>query len=431
MPENHISQSSPAVHTQQPIGQTVWQQRLSALGPGILMATAAIGGSHIVASTQAGALYGWQLGIMILLANLFKYPFFRYGVYYTLVTGRSLVEGYALKGKGYLWGFTLLNFFSGIVNMAGVLILTAALLQYFIPVKLSLAFLSLILLAVSLFIILMGHYKLLDNVSKLIMLSLTITTVIAVLIAWNNGPVAAPDFEGPSPWTLAALAFLVPMLGWMPAPIEISAITSLWLISKQKAAPVTVKNGLFDLNTGYILTAVLALVFMALGALIQYGSDVKLEMAGGPFADQLISMYATTIGEWSRLLVAFIAFACMFGTTITVLDGYARSINESVRLLRKKTEQTRRTLSLWVLFLAAAGMMIILMFKSALSPMLTFAMIVSFLTTPVFAWLNFSLVKDKSHIKEIQPLWLLLLSWLGMLFLVGFALLFLWWKFFV
>ena len=40
-------------------------------GPGILMASAAIGGSHLVASTQAGALYGWQLAIMIILANFF------------------------------------------------------------------------------------------------------------------------------------------------------------------------------------------------------------------------------------------------------------------------------------------------------------------------------------------------------------------------
>ncbi|GAF53309.1 Mn2+ and Fe2+ transporters of the NRAMP family [Psychrobacter sp. JCM 18900] len=40
------------------------------------MATAAIGGSHLISSTQAGAIYGWQLAIMIVLANVFKYPFF-------------------------------------------------------------------------------------------------------------------------------------------------------------------------------------------------------------------------------------------------------------------------------------------------------------------------------------------------------------------
>ena len=35
-----------------------WKTRLRALGPGILMASAAVGGSHLIASTQAGALYG-------------------------------------------------------------------------------------------------------------------------------------------------------------------------------------------------------------------------------------------------------------------------------------------------------------------------------------------------------------------------------------
>lgn len=43
--------------------------------PGILMASAAVGGSHLVASTKAGAIYGWQLAALILLVNLFKYLF--------------------------------------------------------------------------------------------------------------------------------------------------------------------------------------------------------------------------------------------------------------------------------------------------------------------------------------------------------------------
>ncbi|MDY6888970.1 MAG: divalent metal cation transporter, partial [Pseudomonadota bacterium] len=53
---------------------TSWKSRLGALGPGILMATAAIGGSHLVASTQAGALFGWQLFWLILVVNVLKYP---------------------------------------------------------------------------------------------------------------------------------------------------------------------------------------------------------------------------------------------------------------------------------------------------------------------------------------------------------------------
>ena len=32
-------------------------------------------------------------------ANVFKYPFFRFGAEYTADTGKTLVEGYAKKGK--------------------------------------------------------------------------------------------------------------------------------------------------------------------------------------------------------------------------------------------------------------------------------------------------------------------------------------------
>ncbi len=65
-----------------------------AIGPGILVACAAVGGSHLVWSTRAGAEFGWSLLGLILLANLFKYPFLLYGQRYTAATGESLLSGY-------------------------------------------------------------------------------------------------------------------------------------------------------------------------------------------------------------------------------------------------------------------------------------------------------------------------------------------------
>ena len=55
--------------------QSTWRSKIKAMGPGILMASAAVGGSHIVSSTQAGGMYGWALLGLVILANLFKYPF--------------------------------------------------------------------------------------------------------------------------------------------------------------------------------------------------------------------------------------------------------------------------------------------------------------------------------------------------------------------
>jgi Mn2+/Fe2+ NRAMP family transporter len=106
-------------------------------------------------------------------------------------------------------------------------------------------------------------------------------------------------------------------------------------------------------------------------------------------------------------LVALIAFLCMFGTTITVLDGYARTLNESFILLGWQQPTNRRSLRIWQLAQAASGMALILFFSSALGPLLTFAMTLAFLTTPVFAWLNFSLMRGNGAIALSWPLgWL-------------------------
>ncbi len=394
-----------------------WQARLRAMGPGIVMSSAAVGGSHLVASTQAGALFGWQLLWLILLVNVLKYPFFRFGVQYTLERDESLIQGYLRRGRAYLIGFTLLNVVAAVVNTAGVLILTASLLQYFIPVTLSLTVLCWLLLAIALVILLAGHYQLLDRLSKVIMACLTVTTCVAVLIAWQNGPTAPADYVSPSPWQLSALAFLVAMMGWMPVPIEISAISSLWTRSKQKLTRVTLPDALFDFNLGYGVAVFLALVFVALGALVQHGSDQEIALASGAFAQQLVAMYAATIGDWSRYLVAAIAFLCMFGTTLAVMDGYARTLDESTHLLRESPgEPAPWTLSAWIVAQALSGMAIILFFQSALAPMLTFAMTLAFVTTPFFAWLNFDLMRQQGLSTRMQ--WF---AWIGMAYLSLFA----------
>ena len=398
--------------------KAVWKSRLGALGPGILMATAAIGGSHLVASTQAGAIFGWQLFWLILVVNVLKYPFFRFGMEYTLATKNSLVEGYKSKGPFYFYSFIGLNIVAAVVNTAGVLLLTA------LPVVIEVTLLCWMLLGVCLVILLLGHFKALDNVAKGIMGLLTLATLIALAIAFSNGPMAPADYVGPSPYELAMLSFMVALMGWMPAPIEISALSSLWLKEKQAQQTVSKSQGLFDFNVGYWLTAGLALVFFSLGVLVQYGQTSSIELGGVAFAKQLIDMYALTIGEWARPLVSAIAFLCMFGTTLTVLDGYARTLNESHKLLG--FGQSKHSLNIWLILQALAGMAVILFFKSALGPMLTFAMTLSFVTTPVFAWLNFSLVRSEPAIKH--SVLLRSLTWLGLVYLVGFAVAFVVWK---
>ncbi|QIM63564.1 hypothetical protein A1D29_09830 [Pasteurellaceae bacterium Orientalotternb1] len=407
--------------TQQDVSS--WKSKFAAMGPGILMASAAVGGSHIIASTQSGAIYGWQLAIIIILANLFKYPFFRFGTQYTLANNKTLIEGYKEKGGFYLWVFFLLNVFATVINTAGVGIVTAAILSFMLPTSwgLTISQLSIIVISSTWGFLLLGKYRLLDKVSKLIMIALTISTVAAVIIAAFKTKVVAPDFVEASPWNLGALAFIVALMGWMPAPIEISAINSMWVVAKKRFTKISYRDGLFDFNVGYIGTAILALVFLALGALVQYGTGEQVEQAGVKYIAQLIKMYAFAIGEWSAMLIAFIAFMCMLGTTITVIDGYSRANAEAFRILWNKTESAQVQLNIWMTIAAASGIIIITMFMSDVAKMLRFAMICSFVSTPIFAWLNLSLVLKGEHRVKGGLLWL---SIIGLIYLTGFALLF-------
>ncbi|MEZ9230013.1 NRAMP family divalent metal transporter [Vibrio amylolyticus] len=404
---------------------------LQSLGPGIMMAAAAVGGSHLVASTKAGAIYGWQLAGLILLVNLLKYPFFRSGVQYTMGTGESLVEGYSKLGRPYLWAFVTLSAVSAVVNTAALLLFSASLLGYFIPVDLPINVLCGIVLLTCLMILLAGHYKALDALSKLIMATLTIATLIAVSIAFTNAEpiIATAAAESPSPWTLAAIGFIVVTMGWMPAPIEISSITSMWLKSQKKHQDVTPQSALFDFNVGYIGTAVLAMVFLALGALVLNGSGVELAQSGVGFSHQLVGMYASTIGEWSRYLIAVIAFFCIFGSTITVIDGYARVISESQRLFKNQADINPKATQGWILTVSICAFAIIVFWTSALMPMLNFAMIMAFVTTPFFALLNFILVTKTPLPKALAVgKKLKALSIVGLIYLFGFLALFIWWK---
>ena len=399
------------------------------LGPGIMMATAAVGGSHLVASTQSGALYGWQLLWVIALVNLLKYPFFRAGVQYTLATGNSLVQGYDQMGRGYLLLFTVLAIISGVINIAALTIFSANLLTYFLPFQIHILVLSVIILIVCLVILLCGHYKALDGISKVIMLSLTIATIAAVWVAFGNEPAKTAEFKSPSIFSLNALGFIVIMMGWMPAPIEISSVTSLWLKSQMRLKKVTNKSALLDFNIGYFVTAVLALFFLALGALVLHGNGEEMQTTGVGFTAQLISLYASTIGEWSRNLIAVIAFFCIFGSTITVIDGYARSVSEASRLFQNKPEECRKSHQLWMASLSAFGVVVLVFFTSHLMEMLEFAMIMAFMTTPIFAWLNYKLM-FKSQATGVLALGkkLNLLCIIGLIYLFGFLAVFIWWK---
>lgn len=394
---------------------TLWK----ALGPGILVACAAVGGSHLVWSTRAGAEFGWSLLWLILLANLLKFPFFLYGQRYTAATGESLLAGYLRNGPVYVWIFLLINILTGTINIAGVGMLSGALLAgYGIP--LTVPQLTVALIGFCGILLILGHYKLLDGMAKFIIAFLAISTLVAVVLAMGSRPDPVPGFEAPDLLTLASFAFLISLLGWMPAPIDLSAWSSLWMFSRQKQTGhfATVRESAIDFYLGYGAATLLAVLFVALGALVMFGTGESFAAGGIGFSEQLVNLYTATIGDWSRWLILSAAFVTMFSTTLTCLDGYPRSLAACCSLLGKlPASGFQKIHQIWMLFSAIAASLIILFFVKNLLQLLTFAAVISFLTSPVLAYINLKVMRGKNVPESHRPgKALLVLSWVGIAF---------------
>jgi Mn2+/Fe2+ NRAMP family transporter len=393
-----------------------------ALGPGILVACAAVGGSHLVWSTRAGAEFGWSLLWLVLLANALKFPFFLYGQRYTAATGESLLAGYKRLGIVYVWIFLAVNILTGTINIAGVAMLSGALLAGYGITGISVPIITVGVLILCASLLLIGHYKLLDTLAKVIIALLGISTIAAVALAIPNQPEIAADFVAPSPYHWSSFAFLISLLGWMPAPIDLSAWSSLWMFSREKQTGhfATVKESSIDFYLGYFSAVGLAILFVSLGALVMFGTGESFAAGGVGFSQQLVKLYTNTIGEWSYVLILSAAFITMFSTTLTCLDGYPRSLAACCALIKDSShEQFARFQHLWVVISTILASIVVLYFVQNLLQLLSFAAIISFLTSPALAYINYRVMNGENVPASHRPgLGLKLLSWGGLAFFV-------------
>ena len=391
------------------------------LGPGLLFAGAAIGVSHLVQSTRAGADFGFGLLWALLLIHLVKYPFFQFGPRYASATGESLLEGYRKLGKGVLLLYGLLTTLTMFTIQAAVTIVTAgiatSLFGDFISVKLW----TVVILSVCFIILNIGKYRFLDVMMKVIIITLTLTTLVATAVAIYNSNEAV-SFAQVVPKGSIEVTFLIAFMGWMPAPLDISIWHSLWTTEKQKNSSENrnPKTALLDFNIGYLGTVLLGMSFVALGALVMHPIGKSFSTSAGKFSIQLIEMYTENLGSWAFVIIGTAAFTTMFSTTLTTFDASPRSMHKTTELLLKKP--FKNGYLIWSAVLILGTLSIYFFFLSEMGRLIKIATILSFLTAPFYALTNYILIASKHTPKAWRPSKTLhIMSCIGLLFLIGFS----------
>jgi len=408
---------------------------LKALGPGLVFAGTSVGVSHVVQSTRAGANYGFALVWAVILVNVFKFPFFEYGPRYVAATGENLLQGYRRVGKWAFGLFLILSFSTMFTIQSAVTLVTTGLFSNLLGWSGSFVSLSIIILVVCASILILGHYPLLDKTMKVMVLILTIATVIAFTAAINHGSSAQPQLAKPFVWDLAGISFLVALMGWMPSTIDVSVWHSFWSSERRKQtdyAP-TLKEALFDFHLGYWGTAILAILFLSLGALVMHGTGESFSSSAVKFTGQVVSLYTKALGQWSYPVIATAASVTMFSTTLSCLDAFPRIVREAASIINPSMQKHAEKIYIgWLAVIMIGSLVVIGLFINSVKTLVDIATTLSFLAAPVFAYINFHTVTDEHMPEAARPSkQLRVFSWLGIIFLAGFGIIFLIWRFFL
>ena len=254
------------------------------------------------------------------------------------------------------------------------------------------------------------------------------TTVLVIY----KGPATGVAGFTPTPiFNEVGILFLIGLIGWMPTAVEASSWISLWSLEKYKTLDQrpTLKEALQEFNSGYLLTALLAIFFLVVGWMTLYGTNTDLSGDATVFADQVVQLFTIHIGDWAYLLIAISAFATMFSTCMTAHDAIARVSLDLIGYLspQEKKYDKRNHFAIGVIVLALVNFIVLYAFGANMGNLVALATFISFVMAPIVGYMNLKNVMSDDLPEAHRPkLGLRILTYTGIVFLAVFAVYYFW-----
>ena len=373
---------------------------LNRLGPGLLYAAAAVGTSHLVQSTRAGADYSFSLVLIFILVAILKYPGIRFGKDYAQATGKNLIDSYASLGSAAILIYAVVIGITMVFVTAALALVTNALFQTALSLSIegSIGTIGCILLTGAL--LFSGRYSMLERVNKLLVPLFTILIFVVTAIAVSNTDWSAQQFSLPS-WDTPTIMYVIAIAGWLLTPMDGSVLVSLWTEEKMKNQTVDPKDAMFDFNLGYWISLLLAMCFITLGASMIYGSGSQLPSSGGAFAGAIIALFSEQLGAWLFPVIALIALSIMYSTLITVMDGYARNVEKLLEIA--SLGSVEKNYYVGVVTVCLGGILVVAFFMQSFTTFIDLVGALVFILGPIYALLNHRAVFGGDIPSESQP----------------------------
>ncbi len=316
-------------------------------GPSMLWALISIGGSHIVLGPEIGATFGVFAVWIFAIIYIAKYGAWELGIRYNYGVGGNPVEAYdQLPGpKNWMQWFTVVVFGVFYIAITGAVgMSTAAIVASLVPLSVPQAFV--LLVGGAGVLVFIARYSLLEK----ILIGFTVALGVLLVVGAIVGPPSAsvigetaftPDLSGDR--IVLFVALFAAAAGFAPTGFSTSVLIGSWSMAKGEGAKQLKEQGLDpederhhdyiqawidtgrrDFNIGYAFSFVLVAAMALLAANVLY-PDAP---GDANFAIALGQVLSESFGEWSFWAIMIGAFAALYSTVITLLDGASRAVGD-------------------------------------------------------------------------------------------------------
>lgn len=382
-----------------------FKRAIASLGPGLLYAAVAVGVSHLVQATRAGADFGLGMVLVVIFACLMKYPGLRFGGEYAAATGKNLVVNYRERGSLVFGLFAVSQLFSMVFIIAAVSLFTSGLLQVALGFQTGPVMSVFILLVLVAILLMTGHYKVLEKVIKGIVFGFTLLTTVCMLLVISRLDLSLSAFALPA-FDVPTVLFIVALVGFMPSPTDASILQSLWTVARAESEGrrATKEESRFDFNVGYITSCILAIFFLFLGTAVLFESGVAMPADNAGFARRLLEVYTSIIGDWSYYIMAITALCVMLSTALTVTDGMTRmALAIGGELFPGPHWCTDRFYNIVLIVLSLAALLVIWLLLQSFATFMDMTSVIVFIIGPFLALLNHLAIFSDEIPREKQP----------------------------
>lgn len=322
--------------------------RLKMIGPGIILAAAAIGSGELILTPRAGALFGLSIGWIILVSVIYKL-FLTLGLArYTIATGEDIFVGFSHLPGPRFWFVWIMSviYLVGAVGYSGISLACGSALYALFP-SLSMVQWAVIVVILAYVLLLSGSYVPVEKAAFL----LSFTLIVGVLYSLAA---LRPDVS----WFVRGLAPQLPegsgqtavsLLGWTAGGTS-TLIYSFWILEKgfggSRNKGKDFKGWLslirWDTGVSYLMMLLISFAFLTIGVLVL--------STAGPDGGPLIPAREETTSILSRLLTVaagprakFVflvaAFAILYSTVIGLVDGKSRALRSAARMILPKSRE--------------------------------------------------------------------------------------------